>query len=82
MKHLRQLLVEIVMIKEIMDKTLDDGSVACCHTIEVYCPNCSRDVDESELIAKKCVACGFDLSTPEQHVAIIVTSLSSGGHTF
>ena len=69
------------MIKEIVDKKLEDGSILCRHTIEIYCPNCSRDVDEAELVAKKCSDCEFDLSTPEQHVAIVVANLSSGGAT-
>ena len=69
------------MIKEIPDLKLEDGSVACRTTVEIYCPNCSRDVDEAELTAKKCNDCGFDLSTPEQHIAIVVANLSSGGAT-
>ena len=69
------------MIKEIADATLEDGSILCRHTIEVYCPSCSRDVDEAELAAQKCNDCGFDLSVPEQHVAIVVANLSSGGQT-
>jgi hypothetical protein len=69
------------MIKEIPDEKLPDGTIACRTTVEVYCPNCSRDVDEAELAAKKCNDCGFDLSTPEQHVSIVVANLSSGGQT-
>jgi hypothetical protein len=69
------------MIKEIAD-TIESGEFKPRHTIEVYCPNCSRDVDEAELAAKKCNDCGFDLSSPEQHVAIVVANLSSGGATF
>jgi hypothetical protein len=69
------------MIKEIPDAKLADGSIACRTTVEIYCPNCSRDVDEAELAAKKCSDCGFDLSTPEQHVAVVVANLSSGGQT-
>lgn len=69
------------MIKEIPDAKLEDGSILCRHTIEVYCPGCGRDVDEGELEAKKCNDCGLDLSTPEQHVAIVVANLSSGGQT-
>ncbi len=69
------------MIKEIVDSKLEDGTILCRHTIEVYCPSCSRDVDEAELADKKCADCGADLSTPEQHVAIAVANLSSGGQT-
>jgi NMD protein affecting ribosome stability and mRNA decay len=53
----------------------------CRHTIEIYCPACGRDVDDSELAAKKCNDCGVDLSTPEMHVAVMVANLSSGGAT-
>jgi endogenous inhibitor of DNA gyrase (YacG/DUF329 family) len=69
------------MITEIADSKLDDGSILCRHTIEIYCPSCGRDVDETELSAQKCNDCGEDLSTPEQHVAIVVANLSSGGRT-
>ena len=54
----------------------------CAHKIEIYCPNCSKDVDEAELSAKKCNDCGADLSTPEQHVAIAVTSVPVIGITW
>jgi uncharacterized OB-fold protein len=66
------------MIKEIQD-SMDDGEFKPRHTVEIYCPNCGRDVDEAELTAQKCNDCGFDLSEPEQHVAIVVANLSSGG---
>jgi len=50
--------------------------------VEIYCPNCGRDVDEGELAAKKCNDCGTDLSTPEQHVAVAVTSVPAFAITF
>jgi Zn finger protein HypA/HybF involved in hydrogenase expression len=50
--------------------------------VEIYCPNCGRDVDETELAAKKCNDCGTDLSTPEQHVAVAVTSVPAFAITF
>ena len=50
--------------------------------VEIYCPTCSRDVDETELTAKKCNDCGADLSQPEQHVAVSVTSVPSIGITW
>jgi ribosomal protein L32 len=68
------------MIKTVQD-SLDDGEFKPRHTIEVYCPNCSRDVDEAELAAKVCSDCGYSLDEPEQHVAIVVANLSSGGAT-
>jgi hypothetical protein len=69
------------MIKEIQDSKLDDGSILCRHTIEIYCPNCGYDVSEVELAAKVCSDCGHSLAEPEQHVAIVVANLSSGGAT-
>lgn len=68
------------MIKEIPDE-LNDSEFKPRHTIEIYCPNCGRDVEEAELAAKKCNDCGFDLSAPEQHVAIEVAHLNFGGST-
>lgn len=49
------------------------------HKIEIYCPNCGRDVDEGELAVKKCNDCGSSLAKPEQHVSINVTSQPIGG---
>ena len=69
------------MISENPAVKLEDGTKVCRHTVEIYCPNCGRDVDEVELAAKKCNDCGFDLSEPEQHVAIEVAHLNFGGST-
>ena len=68
------------MIKEIPDE-LNNGEFKPRHTVEIYCPNCGRDVDEVELKASECSDCGHGLSKPEQHVAIVVANLSSGGQT-
>jgi ribosomal protein S27E len=68
------------MIKEIAD-TLEGSEFKPRHTIEIYCPNCGRDVDEAELAAKKCNDCGDTLEEPDQHVAIVVANMSFGGHT-
>ena len=57
---------------------LEDGTIAPQHTVEIYCPNCSRDVDEAELAAQKCNDCGHDLSTPKQSVSITVTTKPMG----
>jgi Zn finger protein HypA/HybF involved in hydrogenase expression len=57
---------------------LEDGTIAPQHTVEIYCPNCSRDVDEAELAAQKCNDCGADLSTPKQSVGIVVTTKPMG----
>jgi hypothetical protein len=69
------------MIKEIAD-SMDGGEFKPRHTIEIYCPNCGYDVSEIELAAKVCSDCGHGLENPEQHVAIVVANLSSGGATF
>lgn len=68
------------MIKEIPDE-LNGSEFKPRHTIEIYCPNCGRDVDESELEAKKCNDCGDPLEEPEQHVSILVAHLDFGGKT-
>jgi predicted RNA-binding Zn-ribbon protein involved in translation (DUF1610 family) len=49
------------------------------HVVEILCPNCGRDVDEAELAAQVCNDCGFDLSTPKQHMSIFATSQPLGG---
>jgi NMD protein affecting ribosome stability and mRNA decay len=51
------------------------------HTIEIYCPNCGRDVDELELKMQVCSDCGHSLAEPEKHVAIVVANMSFGGST-
>jgi predicted RNA-binding Zn-ribbon protein involved in translation (DUF1610 family) len=68
------------MIKTIQD-SMENGEFKPRHTVEIYCPNCGRDIDEAELEAKKCNDCGDPLEDPEQHVAIVVANLSSGGAT-
>jgi rRNA maturation endonuclease Nob1 len=68
------------MIKEIAD-SMDNGEFKPRHTVEIYCPNCSRDVDELELKVKVCSDCGHSLDEPEQHVAIVVANMSFGGST-
>jgi hypothetical protein len=69
------------MIKTIQD-TIEAGEFKPRHTVEIYCPNCGYDVSEAELAAKMCSDCGHSLENPEQHVAIVVANLSSGGATF
>jgi len=68
------------MIKTIQD-SMEDGEFKPRHTVEIYCPNCSRDVDELELKLKVCSDCGHSLAEPEQHVAIVVANMSFGGST-
>jgi predicted amidophosphoribosyltransferase len=57
---------------------LEDGTDSPAHKIEIYCPNCGRDVDETELANLVCNDCGADLSTPKQSVGIVVTSKPLG----
>lgn len=68
------------MITTIQD-SMDGGEFKPRHTIEIYCPNCGRDVDEVELANQTCNDCGTSLKDPEQHVAIVVANLSAGGET-
>jgi predicted RNA-binding Zn-ribbon protein involved in translation (DUF1610 family) len=66
------------MIQENEAVTLADGTIEPKHKIEIYCPNCGRDVDETELTNLVCNDCGADLSAPKQNVAITVTSKPIG----
>lgn len=66
------------MIQENEATTLEDGTILAKHKIEIFCPNCNRDVDETELAAQKCGDCGASLNTPKQSVAINVTSKPIG----
>jgi hypothetical protein len=70
------------MIIEQQAKELSSDVTEVATKIEILCPNCSRDVDEAELTAKRCNDCGSDLSTPEQHVAVAVTSVPVIGITW
>jgi predicted amidophosphoribosyltransferase len=66
------------MIQENPAVKLEDGTIQPRHTIEIYCPSCGRDVDETELTNSTCNDCGADLSSPKQSVAINVTSKPIG----
>ena len=66
------------MITETPAVKLGDGTIEAKHKIEIFCPNCNRDVDEAELAAQKCGDCGASLNTPKQNVAINVTSKPIG----
>ena len=57
---------------------LEDGTILAKYKVEIYCPNCGRDVDETELTNLVCNDCGADLSAPKQNVAINVTSKPIG----
>jgi len=70
------------MVIEQQAKELSSDVTEVATKIEILCPNCSRDVDEAELTAKRCNDCGADLSTPEQHVAVAVTSVPVIGITW
>lgn len=58
---------------------LEDGTITPKHQVEIYCPNCGRDVDEAELANQECNDCGADLSTPKQNVAIYTTTVPAAG---
>lgn len=61
----------------VIEKQAEAGDVA--HKVEIYCPNCGRDVDETELTNQVCNDCGHDLSKPKQSVTIAATSVSTIG---
>lgn len=70
------------MIIENQAVEVEGQDTICAHKIEIYCPQCSKDVDETELFNKTCNDCGASLETPEQHVAIAVTSVPVIGITW
>lgn len=66
------------MITETPAVKLEDGTIAPQHTVEILCPNCGRDVDQSELAAQQCNDCGTSLAQPKQSVSITVTTKPIG----
>lgn len=66
------------MIQENPAVKLEDGTILAKHKVEILCPNCGRDVDETELSAQLCNDCGTSLVQPKQNVAINVTSKPIG----
>jgi len=70
------------MIIENQAKELAPDVMEVAHKIEIYCPQCSKDVDEAELFNKTCNDCGADLTDPTQHVAVAVTSVPVIGITW
>lgn len=70
------------MIIENQAKELAPELMDCAHKVEIYCPSCSRDVDESELFNKTCNDCGASLEQPQQSVAVAVTSVPVIGITW
>lgn len=63
------------MIIETQAQDIPGKDADCATKIEILCPNCDRDVTESELVALKCDDCGADLNDPTQHITIAVTSV-------
>jgi Zn finger protein HypA/HybF involved in hydrogenase expression len=61
---------------------LEDGTILAKHKVEILCPNCNRDVNETELAAQLCNDCGHGLSTPKQNVGINVTSKPIGARVW
>jgi len=70
------------MIIENQAVEVEGQDTICAHKIEIYCPQCSKDVNEVELAAGVCEDCGASLENPEQHVAIAVTSVPVIGITW
>jgi len=70
-------------VKAIIEAVSIDGQVSPKHELEIFCPNCGRDVDQAELAAQVCSDCNSSLSDPKQSVSIHVTTLpSAGGKVF
>jgi predicted amidophosphoribosyltransferase len=66
-------------MRAVIEAVKIDGQVSAKHEIEIFCPNCARDVDAMELSAQVCNDCGFSLADPKQNVAIHVTTLPAAG---
>lgn len=64
----------------IIENQAKDNEVA--HKVEILCPHCGRDVDETELAAQLCNDCGTSLEKPKQSVTIAATSISAFAVTF
>ena len=58
-----------------------DGVLKCRTTIEKYCPACGFDITEDEVASGVCSDCGATFDVPEEHVAVVVASVSFGGQT-
>lgn len=61
---------------------LDAKSTEIAHKIEILCPHCGKDIDETEIANKKCNDCGQDLSEPKQNIQLHVTSIPMIATTF
>lgn len=70
------------MIIEQQAKEVNGETVEVATKVEILCPNCGRDVDDTELAALKCNDCGSDLSEPQQNVEIHATSVPLFAITF
>lgn len=70
------------MIIENQAKEIEPGVMEVAHKVEIFCPNCGRDVDETELTNQACGDCGQDLSQPKQNITIAVTSVPAFAITF
>jgi hypothetical protein len=70
------------MIIENQAKELAPDVMEVAHKIEIVCPQCTKDVDETELFNKVCNDCGADLTDPTQHISVAVTSVPVIGITW
>ena len=66
-------------MKTVIEATRSGDVIDPKHEIEIYCPNCGRDVDAQELENLICNDCGSSLEAPKQNVAIHVTTLPAAG---
>jgi len=63
-------------------ENLDAGITDVATKLDILCPNCGRDVDEVELENAECSDCGTSLTSPQQNVAVYVTSVPIFAVTF
>jgi hypothetical protein len=65
-------------MKQIIQATEVDGQIKPAHEIEIFCANCSYDLDPSEVQRDTCADCGATLNLG-QSVSIHATSVPAAG---
>jgi len=65
-------------MKQIVQATEVDGQIRPAHEIDIFCANCSYDLDPSEVQSATCADCGATLNLG-QSVSIHATSVPAAG---